>query len=343
VRTLKTPQAKFKQFPVMLNKPSISIVLPTFNRAKLLSQAIESVLAQRNVDFELIISDNCSEDNTQQVVSEYLHDSRVKYFRNSSNIGAIGNWRRGVFEHSTADWFLIMSDDDYFIDDGYLEKAWSLINANPRVGLIYAGGFLDDEEFGTRSTIKPPFRGVVSGKEVFVSRGTVKPMDCTLCNIVFNKQLAHELNFLSNENNVSADSELFLRICLLGDVGVIPEPVTVYRFHKGSITKRITTSARLLEGNVEHLVAPYADAKRLLSQTELETFANNTGVFKVISGTLLRLLVHKASSYDGALRNLTARLPDEVTAITTSPTFRLKKLAVSLARPWLRKRLQIAD
>jgi glycosyltransferase involved in cell wall biosynthesis len=291
----------------------------------------------------LIVTDNCSSDNTEDVVRPYLADARVRYFRNSTNIGAIGNWKMGVYVHAQADWFLIMSDDDYFVDDAYLQKACALIHANPDIGLVYAGSYLDDEESGTRITLVPPFKGVTSGKQVFISRGTVQPQDCALCNIIYNKSKAEALGFLKNEENVSSDSEVFLQLCLLGDVAVIPEPVTVYRFHAGNLTKRILTSARLLEGNLDYLLNPYISAKRILTVEELETFKRNTKLYRTIAGTLLRLMVYKTSVYREALARLKVKLPEELAAITQSPAFITKMILVRLGRPVLRRRMPMTD
>ena len=67
----------------------VSIITPTYNCAKFIAQTIESVLAQSYTDWEMIISDDCSTDNTQEVIRPYLEaDSRIKYISNEKNSGA---------------------------------------------------------------------------------------------------------------------------------------------------------------------------------------------------------------------------------------------------------------
>ena len=78
----------------MALSPKVSVLIPTYNYAHILDETIESVLAQTYTDFELIIVDNCSQDNTEHVVSKYLIDKRVSYHRNSQNIGLAGNWNK---------------------------------------------------------------------------------------------------------------------------------------------------------------------------------------------------------------------------------------------------------
>lgn len=62
--------------------PSVSIVLPTYNRAAVISKSIDCILEQTYTDFELIIADDCSTDGTKDILTPYLaHDSRIRYVR----------------------------------------------------------------------------------------------------------------------------------------------------------------------------------------------------------------------------------------------------------------------
>lgn len=95
-------------------KPLVSIGLPTYNREKYLPQAIGSLLAQSYTNFELIISDNASTDNTINICNEYAaKDPRIKYFRNDENIGAWPNFKR-VLDLSKGDFFMWAADDDWW-------------------------------------------------------------------------------------------------------------------------------------------------------------------------------------------------------------------------------------
>ena len=97
----------------------ISIIIPTFNRSKLLVEAIESCLRQDYQNLEVIVSDNASTDDTSEVVRKYLSDHRFKYYRNDSNIGMIKNWQKCVYEYISGDFFILISDDDYFLLNDY--------------------------------------------------------------------------------------------------------------------------------------------------------------------------------------------------------------------------------
>jgi glycosyltransferase involved in cell wall biosynthesis len=77
------------------NLSQISVVIPTYNRSWGLIRSIESVLSQSFQDFELIIVDDCSPDDTQEVIQS-IKDSRIHYFRQPQNVGVAKNWGTGL-------------------------------------------------------------------------------------------------------------------------------------------------------------------------------------------------------------------------------------------------------
>lgn len=94
--------------------PLVSIGMPVYNGERFISKALDSLLAQSFKDFELVISDNASEDATQQICLEYAaRDQRVRYYRNEVNKGAAWNFTH-VFELSSAKYFMWASHDDYW-------------------------------------------------------------------------------------------------------------------------------------------------------------------------------------------------------------------------------------
>lgn len=74
--------------------PKISVCIRTYNYAGFLPSAIESILNQEFSDFELIIQDDCSRDDTPQTVRKYLSDRRIIFAVNERNLGLEGNWNR---------------------------------------------------------------------------------------------------------------------------------------------------------------------------------------------------------------------------------------------------------
>ena len=103
-----------------MHKPAVSIGMPVYNGEEFLRQALESVLSQSFSDFELIVSDNASDDKTATIVSEFQQqDDRIRYVRQSTNIGSISNFNY-VLNEAKADYFLWMASDDLW-DDCWLQ------------------------------------------------------------------------------------------------------------------------------------------------------------------------------------------------------------------------------
>jgi glycosyltransferase involved in cell wall biosynthesis len=109
-------------------KPTITVFIPTYNRAELLRESITSVLNQTYENFELLISDNASTDRTEDVVTSF-RDSRIRYHRHPSNLGMVRNWQFAAQQVSVP-FGAPLSDDDLF-DPDHLEKALSALSHYP--------------------------------------------------------------------------------------------------------------------------------------------------------------------------------------------------------------------
>ena len=115
--------------------PKVSIGMPVYNGEKYILKALDSLLGQTFTDFELIISDNASTDNTYLICQEYTkNDSRVKLIRQTKNMGAIWNFEF-VFKEATGVYFMWAAADDMWAED-WIEK---LLNKHTD-GVIMSSG-----------------------------------------------------------------------------------------------------------------------------------------------------------------------------------------------------------
>ena len=89
----------------------VSIIMPSYNTAEYIGQSIKSVLAQTYKNWELIIVDDCSTDNTDEVVAKYLGDKRIKYLKNEKNSGAAVSRNRALRE-TKGKWIAFLDSDD---------------------------------------------------------------------------------------------------------------------------------------------------------------------------------------------------------------------------------------
>jgi glycosyltransferase involved in cell wall biosynthesis len=117
--------------------PRVSIGLPVFNGAAFLAEAIDALLAQTYHDFELIISDNASTDETSAICRAYLaKDRRIRYERQEVNRGLIWNWNR-VFELSQGTYFKWTACDDLY-HPTYLQKCVEILDQHPEVAWCHS-------------------------------------------------------------------------------------------------------------------------------------------------------------------------------------------------------------
>lgn len=222
----------------------VSILVPVFNREKLISETLESALSQTYPNIEVIVVDNASTDGTWQAIEEFARrDPRVKAFRNEANLGPVRNWLRVISEASGHYGKILWSDD--LISDDYLEKTLPLFN--PDVGFVYTAvqifagdrrdgpisyrlgktGHYDCEEFIRRSLYE---------KDVPLSPGcAVFRLHDLRENLLLN--IPNRVGSDFSKHAIGPDLLLFLLTCLkYKQVGFVASPLAFFRDHKGSIS-----------------------------------------------------------------------------------------------------------
>jgi len=110
----------------MISETKVTIAIPTYNRSKLLKTSLKSVLAQDYPDFQVLVLDNGSCDDTEAVVRSFT-DSRIRYVRNEINIGSFRNWNRTI-EINSNPYLSILSDDDILLPGFIRESVLALDN-----------------------------------------------------------------------------------------------------------------------------------------------------------------------------------------------------------------------
>lgn len=125
--------------------PKVSIGLPVYNGEKFIREAIDSILNQTFEDFELIICDNASTDETAAICQAYAaQDRRVRYFRNIENIGAAGNHNR-VFEAASGKYFKWAAHDDV-CGPTFVAECVNVLDRDPSIVLCYSRAIIIDAQ-----------------------------------------------------------------------------------------------------------------------------------------------------------------------------------------------------
>lgn len=126
-------------------RPKVSIGMPVHNGAKNLPQAIESLLAQDYTDFELIISDNASDDGSYGICEQYAaQDSRIRLYRNPHNLGASPNFNRLV-DLARGEYFKWNGHDDWCAPE-FLSECVAILEADPTAVAAYPQTAIMDKD-----------------------------------------------------------------------------------------------------------------------------------------------------------------------------------------------------
>lgn len=121
--------------------PFFSIIIPTYNRADFIYNTIHSVLNQTFQDFEILIVDNCSTDNTQEIVSK-IDDSRIQFFINDQNFDRSYSRNRGI--HLAKGNFITLLDSDDLMVKSCLQDAYDSILKYPSISLFHCDYMIQD-------------------------------------------------------------------------------------------------------------------------------------------------------------------------------------------------------
>lgn len=227
-------------------KPKVSVCIPTYNRAHYIGKTIQSILNQTFSDFELVIVDNASADNTEEVVRNFIEkDNRLRYYKNAENIGLFPNFNRAI-ELARGDYIAIFHDDDLY-HRTILEKEVALLDAHNNIGFVDTGAYEIDEGGNKIGTLLYERQTITSGIDFILN--TLKASFCPInCPSVMVRRECYEKAGYFTDNFPSADYDMWLRICEFFDVGTIHELLYFSRRH----TESASCALKPGEGNLAH-------------------------------------------------------------------------------------------
>ncbi len=131
-------QSVYDELPALKRRPTLSVCISTYNRGKWLKVNLALLceqLPQPSDDVEILVIDNTSTDNTEEVVQPYLSRRDFRYVRNPVNVGMLGNLR--VTAHEARGQYVWILGDDDLVKEGAIKRVLAAIQQNPGVGLVY--------------------------------------------------------------------------------------------------------------------------------------------------------------------------------------------------------------
>lgn len=213
---------------------TVSIILPTFNGGKYISNAIESVISQSFVEWELIVINDGSTDDTEEIVGGYVKkDNRIIYLKNEINLGIQKTLNRGLKE-AKGIYIARIDDDDIWIDINKLIKQVNFLENNNGYLLVGTGVVLVDEKYKELTRYILPETDEKIRKKLLIK-------NCfTHSSVMFKKKEALSINGYSELNEVKhvEDYDLWLRIGLLGKFYNLPDYYTLFMVNSSSISAK---------------------------------------------------------------------------------------------------------
>lgn len=217
--------------------PKVSICIPTYNRATLLPYAVNSVLTQTYGDFELLICDDASTDDTPTMVQQWS-DPRIRYIRHEQNIQRSRNMRSG-FEAARGKYFLKFDDDDA-LTPTFLEQTVAVLETDPTLDLVCTDHWVinarhqRDEAATQANSAKWGKDRLSQGIITDLLTETFLHQSLQVGSTLFRKACLESVNFMRFETDGCEDFDLLVRLALAGKQGYfIPERLMEYRFHGG--------------------------------------------------------------------------------------------------------------
>jgi glycosyltransferase involved in cell wall biosynthesis len=205
-----------------------------------LVEAIRSVLAQTYDRLEILVSDNCSTDGTENVVAQF-QDPRIKYSRNPVNIGS-GRNVDNLLRSASGKYVKLLLDDD-LIEPFMIERVVSVFESNPSVGVVHGNvRYIDSlgKDKGLFTGDQKPRPGYVKGSVFFVDQMMSENL-VFLQTAVIRNSILKKAGYTSPRGRFpgtyyTGDYYLWMKMSLYTDFFYLPECISVYRFHSGQDT-----------------------------------------------------------------------------------------------------------
>ncbi|HEC65389.1 MAG TPA: glycosyltransferase family 2 protein [bacterium] len=210
------------------NNPTVSVVIPTYNRAHLIGRAIQSVLDQTYQDFEIIVVDDGSRDNTCEVINDF-DDERIRYIRHQGNRGGAVARNTGI-KAARGEYTAFQDSDDEWLPEKLKKQMEIFKNVSSKVGVVYTGFW----KLGNNKKIYKP-QSWVTQKEGDIHKELLNGNFVTTQSAVVKKTCFRKTGMFDERLPCLQDWELWIRISKYYHFKCIDEPLLVSYYTPDSI------------------------------------------------------------------------------------------------------------
>jgi len=222
--------------------PKYSIIVPNYNYGRYLGDAIKSLLSQTFTNWEAILIDDCSTDNSKQII-ETINDPRIKKIFHKSNVGNVSTFNEGI-QNSTGMYVVILSADDAY-SEKFLEMVDYFFLENPDAVMVYT----DFHQIDSNGTVKKEIKNKNHEKGgLFEEEISYLLYTCHIphCAAVVNRVLLLDLGMYNPSFPRTCDWDLWLRIAIKWPIGYINEALYYYRIHKNNMSTAVETQLKII-------------------------------------------------------------------------------------------------
>ncbi len=241
-----------------MEQPKVSFVIPCYKLAHLLRECVGSILLQTYPNFEILIMDDCSPDNTSEVVAS-LSDERVRYVRNESNLGHLRNYNKGI-QLARGKYVWLISADDYLRRPYVLKRYVEMMERNPQMSFVFcpAVGVRRGQETNTLGySIYSDHDRIVDGHKLL--RSLLRQNFVVAASAMARRKCYDDAGYFPLETTMqwSGDWYLWCVFSLQHSVGYLSEPMVCYREHELSMTSQLIEPGRIATCSSGDIAVPW--------------------------------------------------------------------------------------
>lgn len=228
-----------------LNSPQVAIAVPLFNSERYIKKTIISVLNQIYKNFSLILIDNCSTDNSANIIKTF-DDSRIVYFKNKTNLGMYGNFNRCLEETQGYDYVLMLCSDDTILPD-YIQSKIFMFESHPELVMVCNSTQVQTAEGRNLFIRKNMPSGIWNGKEILRRSRIYGNIFGEPSCVMFRGSILYSIGHFDDKFLYAIDWEYYVRVASLGYVGFIDRPLSTFRISTTSVTSKLLHHPKLIK------------------------------------------------------------------------------------------------
>jgi len=216
----------------MIKNPTVSVIIPTYNRANLIEKAIKSALKQTYKDFEIIVVDDGSIDNTEEIVKDFT-DFRIHYICHKHNQGVSAARNTGI-KTCRGEYIAFLDSDDEWLP-GKLDKQIKVLQSeSSEVGVVHSDLLYIDENGKNMNKLRNPKKGGYIYEDL-LGKNCVGPPSTLL----IKKECFNRVGLFDNLLNAQEDWDMYIRIAKYYKFTFIKIPLVKYRKHPSQISRNL--------------------------------------------------------------------------------------------------------